>query len=230
MNKRRLLIIICINLLLLVGIHAQEEDKSYRWNVELAGALNNYSGWEVEPSITYRPIPYAGITMGLLFGSVIDADGFTGDSRDGRLYWNTVDDNITGFYFAFRPSILLSTPAVVFGRDKDMALSFQLSPGLTVTPPNNRFDIEYFPSAPGVYTHPLKTERVKNKGGRCVYYHIKSAIVLQLDDRYILSAGYTLSDFDVYGGSRNIVIEGKKLDLEKHRFMHSGFISLGYCF
>ena len=51
---------------------AQEVEKSHMWKVELSGALNNNSAWEVEPSVTYLPIPYVGITMGLLFCNTIE--------------------------------------------------------------------------------------------------------------------------------------------------------------
>lgn len=52
----------------------------------------------------------------------------------------------------------------------------------------------------------------------------------EIDDSIILSMGYTLSNFDLYGGSRNIVIEGRKLNPERHPLMHSFFIGIGYRF
>lgn len=65
-----ILILIC--LICAIRGQAQEEEKARVWKVELTGALNNYSGWEIEPSITYQPIPYAGITLGLLFCDLIE--------------------------------------------------------------------------------------------------------------------------------------------------------------
>ena len=62
---------------------AQEVEKSHMWKVELSGALNNNSAWEVEPSVTYLPIPYVGITMGLLFCYTIEKDSYTGFSGFG---------------------------------------------------------------------------------------------------------------------------------------------------
>ena len=55
-------------------------------------------------------------------------------------------------------------------------------------------------------------------------------VSLEIDDSIILSMGYTLSNFDLYGGSRNIVIEGRKLNPERHPLMHSFFIGIGYRF
>ena len=59
---RSILFFIC--LIFTFGGQAQEEEKSHMWKVELSGALNNNSAWEVEPSVTYLPIPYD--TSGLL--------------------------------------------------------------------------------------------------------------------------------------------------------------------
>ena len=74
-------ILLFICLLSAVGVQAQETEKRRVWKVELAGALNNYDAWEAEPSITYQPIPYAGITMGLLFCNPIADESKPGYSR-----------------------------------------------------------------------------------------------------------------------------------------------------
>lgn len=80
------------------------------WKVELAGALNNYSAWEVEPTITYLPIPYAGITMGFLFCNTIEDESYSGVSKDQRWRWSSDDDSPLCHHFALRPAIQLATP------------------------------------------------------------------------------------------------------------------------
>ena len=79
---------------------AQEVEKSHMWKVELSGALNNNSAWEVEPSVTYLPIPYVGITMGLLFCNTIEKDSYTGFSRDNQWFWNSDESNPGCHFFA----------------------------------------------------------------------------------------------------------------------------------
>lgn len=90
---------------------AQEVEKSHMWKVELSGALNNNSAWEVEPSVTYLPIPYVGITMGLLFCNTIEKDSYTGFSRDNQWFWDSDESNPGCHFFALRPAIQLVTPA-----------------------------------------------------------------------------------------------------------------------
>ena len=66
-----------------------------------------------------------------------------------------------------------------------------------------------------------------NSGARKVYYNVRTAVSLEMDERIILSAGYTFSDFDIYGGSRNIIVESGKLPFPKACMMHSAFVSIG---
>ena len=142
---------------------AQEVEKSHMWKVELSGALNNNSAWEVEPSVTYLPIPYVGITMGLLFCNTIEKDSYTGFSRDNQWFWNSDESNPGCHFFALRPAIQLVTPAFKFGKDKDTGLSLVVSPGLTIPlPVNQEFNISYVPNTPGIWI-PQKFDHIKNK-------------------------------------------------------------------
>lgn len=212
------------------SIYAQEKGTVKYWKVELTGAVNTYDGWEIEPSVTYQPVRYIGLTMGLLFCNPINESGFIGESQDKQWYWSAVDDDNGSYLFALRPSVLFTSPSIWLGEDKDYALSFSISPGITMPlPPNREFNIKYFPQKPGAWAA-FKTEHVKNKDATFVYYHLRSAVSLEIDDSIILSMGYTLSNFDLYGGSRNIVIEGRKLNPERHPLMHSFFIGIGYRF
>lgn len=223
-----ILILIC--LICAIGGQAQEEEKARVWKVELTGALNNYSGWEIEPSITYQPIPYAGITLGLLFCDLIEKNHFSGTSIDKQWVWSSSEENPISPSLAFRPAILLSTPALILGKDRDMGLSFILSPGLTIAFPRNKgFNIEYVPNAPGAWV-PQRFSHVKNKGGKSLFYHIKGMFTLDFDNEYTLSAGYTFSNFDMFSGGRNITIEGERITMPTYRFTHSFFVSIGYRF
>lgn len=226
---KQIFLIICL-LFAVTNSKAQKKEKAPVWKTELIGAVNNYSAGEVEPTITYQPIPYAGITVGLLFCHTIADESYSGVSKDQQWRWSSDSESSLYHSFAFRPAIQFATPALILGKDKDMGLSFIVSPGLTIPlSANNRIDISYYPNASGVWI-PMKFDHIKNKGGRAVFYHIKGMFTLDLDEQYTLSAGYTFSDFDLYSGGRNITIEGKKLTLPRFRFMHSFFVSIGYRF
>ena len=213
-----------------LSLSAQQSEKRPYWKAELAGALNNYDAWEVEPSVTFLPIHYAGLSLGVLFTRPLQSGSTGGISKDGQFQWYSTTDHATSYFLALRPSFQFNTPKLWLGRDKDYALYLSLSPGLTLPLPANRqFSIDYIPNRPGTWTA-LRREQVANEGARTVYYHLRAALALEIGSGFICSAGYTCSDFDLYGGSRNLVIEGKSLKLPKHKLMHSVSVSLGYRF
>ena len=173
------------------ALPAQQREKRPLWKAELAGALNNYDAWEVEPSITFLPIPYAGIGLGLLFTQPYQDGSISGASRDQQFLWNSTTDHAANYFLALRPCLQLNTPKLWMGRDKDYALFLSLSPGLTLPlPANSEFNIDYYPNQTGAWTA-IRREHVKNHGARTVYYHLRTALSLEVDNGLILSAGYT---------------------------------------
>lgn len=45
-----------------------------------------------------------------------------------------------------------------------------------------------------------------------------------------VSVGYTCSGFDPYENVRHITVEGQRLDIERHKLMHSASLAVGICF
>lgn len=222
----------CLLLLLsaCLTLPAQQREKGPLWKAELAGALNNYDAWEVEPSITFLPIQYAGISLGLLFTQPYHDESISGVSQNQQFLWSSTTDHAASYFLALRPGLQLNSPKLWVGRDKDYALYLSISPGLTLPlSANSEFNIDYYPNQTGVWTA-VRREHVSNKGARTVYYHLRTVLSLEVDSGLIFSAGYTCSDFDLFGGSRNIVIEGKKPELPRQRLMHSFALSIGYRF
>lgn len=213
-----------------LSLCAQEVEQRPRWEVELAGGLSNYDAWEVEPSVTYRPFPYAGVTMGVLFTLPYDDASPGGVAQDAQFRWSLTDEDAGSHFFALRPALRLYTPRWWLGRDKDCALYLSVSPGLTIPlPANRRLSVDYFPNRGGAWTA-VRREEVVNRDACTVFWHVRTALSLEVDETLVLSAGYTVSDFDLYAGSRGIMVEGHFLDFPKHRLMHAAFVSIGYRF
>lgn len=213
-----------------VALHSQNRKEKHLWQVELSGALTNQSSWEVEPSVTFQPIDYVGLMAGLVFTSPYPSKSLGGVAVNKQFRWSETNDNSVSYFFAFRPAFRLNTPKLWIGRDKDYALYLSVSPGLTIPlPSDRRFTVDYFPNLQGEWSA-IKREEVTNTGARRLYYHIRAAVSLEMDERIVFSAGYAFSDFDIYGGSRNITVEGGKLPLPKACMMHSAFVSVGLRF
>ena len=213
-----------------VSLHSQDIKEKRLWLVELNGALTSQSSWEVEPSVTFLPIDYVGLTVGLVFTSPYPSKSLGGVAVNKQFRWSETNDNSVSYFFAFRPALRLNSPKLWIGKDNDYALYLSVSPGLTIPlPSDRRFTVDYYPNQPGAWTA-IKREEVTNTGARKLYYHVRTAVSFEMDERIVFSVGYTISDFDIYGGSRNITIEGGKLSLPKAGMMHSAFVSIGLCF
>ncbi len=216
--------------LLVQAACAKEQEKFKHWEAELAGGFNNYAAWEIEPSVSYRPVRYLGLVAGILLCDLLDKTGLSGESKDGQWLWNTAGNADGNHFLALRAGLQFTSPPVWLGKSKDWSLAFSVAPGMTFPiPANQQLTIDYYPNRPGVWIA-SRSEQVKNKGASAVFYHLKSALSLETDENIRFSIGYTFSNFDLYGGSRNITLEGKKLTAEKHAFMHSFTIAIGYRF
>ncbi len=212
------------------SLYSQDIKEKRFWQVELSGALTSQCSWEVEPSVTFLPIDYVGLTAGLVFTSPYPSKSLGGVTLNKQFRWSETHDNSVSYFLAFRPALRLNSPKLWIGKDKDYALYISVSPGLTIPlPSDRRFTIDYYPNRPGVWTA-IKREEVTNSDARKLYYNVRSAISLEIDERIVFSAGYNFSDFDIYGGSRNITVEGSKLPLPKACMMHSAFVSIGVRF
>lgn len=213
-----------------VSLYSQDRGEKRFWQVELSGALTSQSAWEVEPSVTFLPIDYIGLTAGLVFTSPYPSKSLGGLAVNKQSRWSETNDNSVSYFFAFRPALRFNTPKLWVGRDKDYALYLSVSPGLTIPlPSDRRFTVDYYPNKQGTWSA-IKREEVTNSGARKIYYNVRAALSMEIDERIVISAGYTFSDFDIYGGSRNITVEGSKLPLPKACLMHSAFVSIGVCF
>lgn len=212
------------------SLYSQDIKEKRFWQVELSGALTSQCSWEVEPSVTFLPIDYVGLTAGLVFTSPYPSKSLGGVTLNKQFRWSETHDNSVSYFLAFRPALRLNSPKLWIGKDKDYVLYISVSPGLTIPlPSDRRFTIDYYPNRPGVWTA-IKREEVTNSDARKLYCNVRSAISLEIDERIVFSAGYTFSDFDIYGGSRNITVEGSKLPLPKACMMHSAFVSIGVRF
>ena len=60
-------------------------------------------------------------------------------------------------------------------------------------------------------TPALHTEDVTNLNGDWLYWNVRSFMQIEVES-WVFSAGYTISNYDVYGGRRNLVIERKPLN------------------
>lgn len=165
----------------------------------------------------------------LFFTPSIDGNKtYSGEARDKNLRWQ-IEENRLMYLFAFRSGVYLYSPPVYLNHDHDVALSFRVSPGVTIPlPPNLSTSVDYVPKDAIIHV-PATSGEVSNSHAKACYYHVRFAMALEVE-RVSVLLGYTTSDYDLYGGSRNMIVEGQKIELPRKKQAGTFFIGLTYDF
>lgn len=223
-------LLLCI-MMILPLLATAKEDKLQRWEINVSGGVNNNYAWEVEPSITFFLCKYVGITGGVNFTGQFYDEQYSGPAPGGNeTKWVISSYESNAHRILFRPAIRLRTPNLNRRGDPDFKVTFNVEPGLYMAVPvNETLEVSYH--IDDHFTPGTLTESITNENGDWLYWNAKSFMQIELEN-WVFSAGYTLSNYDVYGGRRNIVIERKPLNdiLWKKKMTHSFFLSVGIRF
>lgn len=200
---------------------APEKFNKFQAQVEVASF--NTLNWGVECGISYFPVKYAGLKL-----SLCGAGDFSSTAksffREGMMY--ETNDLHNGLWF--RSGIVVKSPNIWKSSDASMKLSVQEECGTTFPlPSNKRIECTSVPNMSGVYVDPPMTE-VKNTGGKSVFFHSKTSVVLDVD-RWQFSIGYIWSNMDVYSSTRNIANE-LALDIPRKKCLQGINVGFGYSF
>ncbi len=227
MSMRRIIIIAAALLLFGGKAWTAGKETSFRWAASLYGGLSNNDSWEAEAAISYRPVKWAGVGAGMVLMGLYDGkESFMGHSTDDLFLYDV--SHITRV-LGLRGELKFTSPAIALQHDGASTLALRVSPGLTLAlPVNNEVKAVYFPNHAGTYDDRDRAF-FRNHGGDALYLQCKAQVVLTLE-RWEIAAGYAFSNFDIYGGARNVEIDGKKLSLPERVNSHFINLSLSYCF
>lgn len=228
MSNRGFLIILFMSFA--TSLYAQKEEQT-KGIVSISTGLNNNQSWEVEPAVTYYFYRYIGATFGLNVTSQYNQVGYSGPvSGNNRIFWTIEDNEANVAKFLLRSAVSLRTPMIWLDKDHDTGLTIQIEPGLSIAlPVNDQVAVNYRDKEHNSTI--MYSKRFSNTKGEWLFWNIRGSISLNVD-RFVISTGYSISNFDVYSGRRNIIIENMELNrkLPIREFTYSFFISFGYCF
>ncbi len=205
---------------------------------------------DVEITGEYRPFRYVGANAGLLiltpFSNKINNNVEYVEYVEGegkKHLWEINSYRDATYRFAFKAGLQFTTPAIMLSKN-EMGLSLRLSPGITIPIPTNesitvsKFEVftkeDIFGDEANGSTERVliynSEEDIKNSGAKTLYWHARAELVLEYEEQWEFSVGYTYSNLDIYGGSRNIVVHGTPLVKGDKEPMHSFHLGLTYKF
>ncbi len=197
-----------------------------------------YPSFDAEIDLEYRPFRYIGANVGLMLIMPINR------SEDVVKELPVIDDvtkelknyKETSYGTAVRAGILFTTPAVMLSKG-EMGLSLRFSPGIIMPfPTNKRVKVLNTETITDVYegieySYTKKSdEYFDNSGAKFCYWYGRAELVLEYEENWEFTLGYTYSNFDLYGGSRNIEINGAPIVVADKKPLQNIILGLTYKF
>lgn len=206
------------------------ESDPRRWQATIYGGvyLNNEQAWQLEPSVTWNFHKYIGVTMGMeLTGQYNQPSRLTViDGHEAEL----ADNERNVAWIIFKPSVVFRSPDVWHSDGGYYRLWFQAEPGISFACPFRNsltYEIKEFK---GGVSYTADTRRFPNKGLKWFYWNARASVNFAVD-RFILGAGYYISNLDYYSGRRNVTLaDGNKLHVPGKKLSQSVFLSAAYTF
>ena len=204
--------------------------------IKLGSSL--YPSFDAEIDLEYRPFRYIGANVGLMLIMPINR------SEDVVKELPVIDDvtkelknyKETSYGTAVRAGILFTTPAVMLSKG-EMGLSLRFSPGIIMPfPTNKRVKVLNTETITDVYegieySYTKKSdEYFDNSGAKFCYWYGRAELVLEYEENWEFTLGYTYSNFDLYGGSRNIEINGAPIVVADKKPLQNIILGLTYKF
>lgn len=233
MKKIAFIFCLCLSVIHLFAGEREGDFKTNKNVLSLSGSLFAYGS---EPAlgleVSYiRYIgKYIGVMTGLAFQNWIDNDykpNTEVSDGKGQKYTLYDDGKLLRGNWLIGPNF--RTPSVSLGRERDYQLFLQCEPALILTLPNEAFSYAHYTEEGGKIKGEFRS--VRNKGGDVVFWRVKSALSLGID-QLAFSLGYTISNQDPYSSRRNVCFDGHKISPSRgtYKFLHECSVSLSYSF
>ena len=228
-SYRYLFTVLFLSLVMTVCAEDNSEDRYRPFGVSLSGAVGNYNSWDVDIDMEYRPIKYCGVSAGLRLTDIFFGKDhiFGGKTIDHSHTWKTDDLSDFSYYVAFQPEAKLYSPNIKLDNVGDN-LNFSIGYGLTI-PLTNRASgvVIYTPAEKGQFV-PDDEKRVSNNNRVYNIYNFVNVSSNLESGIWGLSQGCRISDYDVFGSARNIVVEGQKFVFDNYKFNNEVYLAIHY--
>lgn len=175
------------------------DDGIKHWEGSFSAGLNS-AGYQFDFGIAYFPLQYVGVKARVGFAAEIEEFGdWLRDEYDyGYDY-----ENKYATRFKFTPSLVLRSPRLIHWKSQDAGFYLFAEPGIVLSP-----------GAHG------------SKNAECFNWDFRCGVNLQID-RFIVTIGYGISNFNLYSGYPT---NHWGSPLRDDTLTHSGFLAGAYKF
>ena len=185
-----------------------------------SGTLTSSCSWQLEAGYHYMLCRYVGVGGSIGLWKVYFEEGRAyGD--DWEVEWE--DDNNRPENFYLRPSLILKTPAI---KIRSVDLGLYAEPGVMLNVPYAQVWVSQ-----KIDWHRYESKRVWTNGGQWFAADLRAGVYLNFGPCG-LSAGYMMSNHDVYSQYRSLSYRGVsfKRFYPRKPFMQGAYLDLSYYF
>lgn len=195
----------------------QFEDLTHN-RASMSGALTSSDSWQVDLAYHYMILPYLGVGGGIGSWSNYYVDGYASGQN-----WHIDSEDEKPWNIYLRPSIVLRSPAL---KIKQSYLGVFAEPGVMLNIPYNSAYVVSTENWAESESHKVSTNK-----GQWLAADLRAGVYLNVGPCGI-SAGYLMSNLDIYSQRRHLSYKGESFSrfYPKKSFMQGAYISLSYYF
>ncbi|MCM1483618.1 MAG: hypothetical protein NC043_04720 [Muribaculaceae bacterium] len=186
--------------------------------VEVSGMLTSTDSWQMEVGYHYMINRYIGVGGSFGGWKVYFEEGFPSGKN-----WDIESDDNKPYNLYLRPSVVLKSPALKVGQ---VDLGLFAEPGVMMNVPYTRVSIRQYTTWPNYEPKSVST----SKGQWCAV-DVRAGVYANVGPCGI-SAGYMMSNLDVYSQYRHLSYNGIPFSefYPQKSFMQGAYLTLSYYF
>ncbi len=210
-----LAMLLCICSVATASAEGEEDDKIGPHRFGFIGALTSSDTWQLEMGYHYMLRPWLGLGGELGMWKQYYSDGLP-EGHDWII--DSDDEYLQNLYL--RPSVLLVSPTLFHIRDAQFGLVAE--PGVMLNIPYQSVGINKLEGL-------IATDYVSRGTSKGQWCAVDCRVGLNVKIGPVnITAGYLVSNFDIYGIARNIKYDGVKFDTfyPKKKLMQGAYLSL----
>lgn len=186
--------------------------------VSFSGSVTSSDSYQLEASYHYMFNRYIGVGGALGFWKVWYEEGWA-SGKD----WEIESDDNAPFNFYLHPSLILKSPSL---KIKNVDLGLYAEPGVMMNVPYAGVNIRQYTKWPD-----YELDHISTCKGQWFALDLRVGVYVNIGPCGF-SAGYLMSNFDVYSQYRHLSYKGIKFSrfYPNKSFMHGGFLTASYYF
>lgn len=215
---KRLITVITAIVALCSSMSARQFEDLTHHRASLSGALTTSDSWQVDLAYHYMIFPYLGVGGSIGAWGNYYLDGFPSGNN-----WQIASEDEKPSNIYLRPSIVLRSPAL---KIKAAYLGIYAEPGVMLNIPYHSAVIEHFTNWPAA-----DYKRISTTDGQWLAFDLHLGVYLNVGP-FGISAGYLMSNFDIYSQRRHLSYDGVSFSrfYPTKSFMQGAYATLSYYF